>query len=113
MSPASPFDPSSRRPPSAAGERPLATAQAQAQAQAQVQVQRGPELALEIEFEQLWEAGEEERRAVQGEEEEVEEGEELAPGKRRRPWALDEQDREEMRTERRRCFVVDDEGDGA
>jgi len=109
MSPASPFDPSSRRPPSAAGERP-----------AQVQAQRGPELALEIEFEQLWETGEEERRAAQGDEDDkeveeeaaAEEDEELVSGKRRRPWALDEQDREEMRTERRRCFVLDDE-DGA
>ncbi|GAA5838455.1 hypothetical protein JCM9279_003248 [Rhodotorula babjevae] len=113
MSPASPFDPSSRRPASAASERPLAPAQAQVQAQAQ----RGPELALEIEFEQLWEAGEEERRPAQGDEAEngepAGEGEEVASGKRRRPWVLDEQDREEMRTERRRCFVLDDDGDKA
>lgn len=105
MSPASPFDPSSRRPASAAGERAALAPAAQAL--------RGPELALEIEFEQLWEAGEEDRRAAQGGVEAIEaegaEGEALPLGKRRRPWPLDEQDREDMRSERRRCFVVDDD----
>ncbi|BGP36519.1 hypothetical protein JCM10450v2_000416 [Rhodotorula kratochvilovae] len=103
ISPASPFDPSSRRPGSAAGERPQP---------AQAQAQRGPELALEIEFEQLWEAGEEERRAAQGDapvgEEAMQEAE--RPGKRSRPWLLDERDREDMRSERRRCFVQEPQG---
>lgn len=76
---------------------------------------RGPELAIEIEFEQLWEASEDEMvlarggrgGRARGEDVEMEEGEE---GEEQEVemgnvWPLDDEDRMAMRTERERCFV--------
>jgi hypothetical protein len=73
----------------------------------------GPELALEIEFDQLWETSQEERKLVLGDyndDDSPEPGEvgATSPGgrKRRRVWDLDETERREMRSERERCFHV-------
>ncbi|GAA6031950.1 hypothetical protein JCM8097_003357 [Rhodosporidiobolus ruineniae] len=106
ISPASPFDPSSRssaaassRRTSAAADKPPPSAAAAA---------RGPELALEMEFEQLWEAAEEERLAAQGPDEDGAVDPER-PAKRLRRWAIDEAEREEMRSERWRCFEPEKE----
>lgn len=106
MSPASPFDPSSRssastsRRPSAAIDKPPP-----------VTAGRGPELALEMEFEQLWEANEEERRAAQGPDSDEDDGDGALerPVKRLKVWPLEEADREEMRSERWRCFEPEKE----
>ncbi|GAA5897315.1 hypothetical protein JCM6882_001856 [Rhodosporidiobolus microsporus] len=110
ISPASPFDPSSR-PASSSTRRQSLAAAAQTEKPPPVTAGRGPELALEMEFEQLWEASEEERKAAQGAEGAVEEGEfdPERPAKRLKPWALDEGDREEMRSERWRCFEPEKE----
>ncbi|GJN92259.1 hypothetical protein Rhopal_005289-T1 [Rhodotorula paludigena] len=113
ISPASPFDPSSR-PNSAAHHRRPSTANggtgaADKPATAAAPASRGPELALEIEFEQLWEASADERRAALGPEADAAgETDPARPWKRPRVWALDEQDREDMRSERRRCFDMDE-----
>ncbi|GAA5862545.1 hypothetical protein JCM1840_004221 [Sporobolomyces johnsonii] len=113
ISPASPFEP----PPSASTPSSRAPVPPQAAGAAAAidktlpsTAGRGPELALEIEFDQLWEASEEERRLAIG----PEDGESSsstgaadADGrepKRRRRWLLAEQERDEMRSERERCF---------
>jgi hypothetical protein len=63
---------------------------------------RGPELALEIEFDQLWEASQEEKRLVHGEDEKG--VEQAGTRKKRKVWDLDPGERQEMRNERERCF---------
>ncbi|BGP12577.1 hypothetical protein JCM10213_004836 [Rhodosporidiobolus nylandii] len=105
ISPASPFDPSSR--PSTSSRRQSVAAAAAAGAAEKPlpnAAGRGPELALEMEFEQLWEASEEERRVAQGAEAGKGGVDAERPWKRLKPWALDEHDKEEMRSERWRCF---------
>ena len=59
-------------------------------------------MALDIEFDQLWEASEEERRMVLGSEDDEAEG----GRKRRKVWDLSEGEKAEMRNERRRCFEL-------
>ncbi|GAA6006562.1 hypothetical protein JCM10207_004974 [Rhodosporidiobolus poonsookiae] len=111
ISPASPFDPSSR--PSSSARRASSAAAAAVEKAATSTAGRGPELALEMEFEQLWEASEEERRAVQGPDADAMDGDvdSARPWMRVRRWELDELDREEMRSERYRCFEREaDEG---
>ncbi|GAA5834881.1 hypothetical protein JCM11251_002052 [Rhodosporidiobolus azoricus] len=109
-SPASPFDPSSR-PASSTTRRQSLTAAAPADKAPPITAGRGPELALEMEFEQLWEASEEESRAAQGSLGPEEDGgfDSERPAKRSRPWLLDEADKEEMRSERWRCFEPEKE----
>ncbi|GAA5859640.1 hypothetical protein JCM8547_006175 [Rhodosporidiobolus lusitaniae] len=105
ISPASPFDPSSRS--SASSRRPSSSTTAEKPPPSTAG--RGPELALEMEFEQLWEASEEERRAAQGSDEAIGEVDEGRPAKRLRRWPLEEADKEEMRSERWRCFEPEKE----
>ena len=82
----------------------------------------GPELAIEIEFEQLWEASEEEELRTTGEnyssraekrrkidagelDESMEEGELPPPLEEYAGWTLTETELNVMRKERDRCFV--------
>lgn len=63
-----------------------------------------------MEFEQLWEANEEERRAAQGPDPDgADTGAGERPAKRLRAWPLEEVDKEEMRSERWRCFEPEKE----
>ena len=79
----------------------------------------GPELAIEIEFEQLWEASEEEelrstgdnyhsraekRRKIESGETELEDGE-VPPPVAEDEWPLTEAENNVMHKERDRCFV--------
>lgn len=91
-----------------ANKQPAAAAPATVAA---AEVGKGPEVALELEFEQLWEAAEEERVGLEGG------GEGEGGGKRRRVgeggevevvgrWELSEGDRRAMREQRARCFVI-------
>lgn len=57
----------------------------------------GPELAIEIEFDQLWEISEEERIAAMGN----------TVGGNSIKWDLEEEDRLAMATERDRCFQTE------
>ncbi|GAA5969244.1 hypothetical protein JCM11641_007523 [Rhodosporidiobolus odoratus] len=108
MSPASPFDPTSR--PSTSSNRRSSVAGVGADKVPPNTAGRGPELALEMEFEQLWEASEEERRAAQGPAAvEVGQTDPVRPWKRVKRWAMDEADREEMRSERLRAFEPEKE----
>ncbi|BGO92784.1 hypothetical protein NBRC10512_007903 [Rhodotorula toruloides] len=108
ISPASPFDPTSSAKPKSSHARKSSIAAAAAEKATPAAATRGPELALENEFEQLWEANEEERRAVQGGEEgDSEMADASRPWKRGRVWPLDQHERHELRRERQRCFVVE------
>ncbi|GEM06279.1 C-terminal domain kinase, subunit gamma, CTK3 [Rhodotorula toruloides] len=108
VSPASPFEPASAPKPKSSHGRRSSMAAAAAEKAAPLSAVRGPELALEIEFEQLWEANEEERRAVHGGvEDDLEMADAMRPWKRSRVWVLDEHDRQELRRESLRCFVDD------
>lgn len=69
----------------------------------------GPELALEIEFDQLWETSKEEQeRALKllGTSQEEADGSSEGRRKRRKVWELDEGEKREMRVEREKCFHV-------
>lgn len=117
-SPASPFDPSAAssvpvhmRPPSAADRPSSAGSNPGGGLGGSLGAggPRGPEVALDIEFEQLWEANEEERklagfgtstgpaRGAGG----AEEGERML-----KPWPLSPAERATLRSERRRCFAM-------
>ncbi|GAA6011857.1 hypothetical protein JCM11491_000773 [Sporobolomyces phaffii] len=67
---------------------------------------RGPELALEIEFDQLWEATQEERSLVLGALDEAESEGQGARKRRRKVWELDPGEQREMRSETERCFHI-------
>lgn len=116
-SPASPFDPSAAssvpahmRPPSAADRPSSAGSNPGGLGSSSLGAggPRGPEVALDIEFEQLWEANEEERKlagfetstgATRGGE--AEEGERIW-----KPWPLSPAERATLRSERQRCFAM-------
>ncbi|GAA5923379.1 uncharacterized protein JCM15063_003627 [Sporobolomyces koalae] len=66
---------------------------------------RGPELALQIEFDQLWEQTLEERRLVLGPDDPVDDNEDHGR-KRRRIWDLGEEEKREIKSESDRCFVA-------
>ncbi|GAA5960077.1 hypothetical protein JCM8115_004524 [Rhodotorula mucilaginosa] len=116
-SPASPFDPSAAssvpvhmRPPSAADRPSSAGSNPGGGLGGSLGAggPRGPEVALDIEFEQLWEANEEERKLAgfgtstgtargRG----AEEGERIL-----KPWPLSAAERATLRSERQRCFAM-------
>ncbi|BGP52727.1 hypothetical protein JCM8202_004360 [Rhodotorula sphaerocarpa] len=109
-SPASPFDPTTAssvpphlRPASAASDRPSsAGGPAGTGGSSAAGGARGPELALDIEFEQLWEANEEDRRLA-GLSDQVDGG---GDGARiPRPWPLSPAEQATLRSERQRCFA--------
>ncbi|KAK4705346.1 CTD kinase subunit gamma, partial [Phenoliferia sp. Uapishka_3] len=70
---------------------------------------RGPELAIEIEFDQLWEASEEEMildgNGAEAKKRGIDELEVMEEDGGGRGWKLKEEDRVAMRRERKRCFV--------
>ncbi|GAA5962986.1 hypothetical protein JCM3765_006739 [Sporobolomyces pararoseus] len=101
ISPASPFEPpnaaASARKNSLLPDKELASTAAGSNSGG------GPELALEIEFEQLWETMQEEQKLVLGDT--ANDGAGQAGGRKRiRVWELSEEERREMRSERVRCF---------
>ncbi|GAA5980917.1 hypothetical protein JCM10908_003918 [Rhodotorula pacifica] len=116
VSPASPFDPAAAssvpahmRPPSAT-DRPSSAGSNSGAVGSSSGGPRGPEIALDIEFEQLWEANEEERKLAGHGEQEVSDAAgpqgESQDGRIPRPWPLSAAERATLRSERQRCFAV-------
>ncbi|GAA5834972.1 hypothetical protein JCM3766R1_002057 [Sporobolomyces carnicolor] len=116
-SPASPFEPalaSTTATATSSGRNPLLPEKEVNGPSAGAPGGTGPELALEIEFDQLWDAMQEEKTLAIGPDEEDETtalseanrsptaGE--GARKRRRTWALSPEEKKEMRTETERCF---------
>ncbi|GAA5873208.1 hypothetical protein JCM3774_000080 [Rhodotorula dairenensis] len=119
-SPASPFDPSAAssvpahmRPPTATDRPPSAGGGGgHPGGGGGAGGPRGPEVALDIEFEQLWEANEEERKlagygsstttAAAAGPDEVDDSDGQIP----RPWPLSPAERAALRSERERCFAT-------
>lgn len=103
ISPASPFEPPSTTVSSSVRKNSLLQPLPDKETSA---VGGGPELALELEFEQLWETIEEEQKlVVLGNDHDDVEGQVGEGGrKRRRVWELSEEEKREMKSERNRCF---------